>query len=43
MIVLKFMKGGSDVPVTMTPRLPPGLVFGYKMPVAVLTSAEELI
>jgi hypothetical protein len=41
--LLKFTYGGSALPVTMIPRLPPIDVAGYSNPVTVLVSAEELI
>jgi hypothetical protein len=41
--VLKLTKGGFALPVTITPREPPGDVGGYNRPVILLTSAEELM
>jgi hypothetical protein len=42
-MVLKLIYGGSELPVTTIPRLPPPEEAGYNKPVTVLVSAEELI
>jgi len=40
--LLKLIYGGSDVPVTTTPRFPPDVVAGYRIPAIVLASDREL-
>jgi hypothetical protein len=40
--LLKLIYGGSDVPVTTTPRFPPGVEGGYRIPAIVLARDREL-